>query len=64
MFTEIELEVINRLRYDYTKTAYKQLKAIREKYDENEKKNKNCGCSMAVRKRWINDFNEWYEVQK
>jgi hypothetical protein len=61
MFTEAELEVINRFRGDFTKVAYNQLKAIKSKYDEEERKNKDCGCSMSRRKIWITNFYEWYE---
>ena len=61
MFTETEIDTINRFKGDFTKVAYNQLKAIKEKYDEEEKKNKDCGCSMSRRKIWITNFYEWYE---
>jgi len=64
MFTEAELDIINRFRGDFTKVAYNQLKAIKGKYDEEERKNKDCGCSMSRRKIWITNFYEWYEVNR
>ena len=68
MFTETELNVIEGFKTsgkdgkpDFTKVAYNQLKAIKGKYDEEERKNKDCGCSMSRRKIWITNFYEWYE---
>lgn len=61
MFTAIEIEQIEKHKGSYSKVAYKALKAIRERYDEQEKENEDCGCSMANRKIWITDFFEWYE---
>lgn len=61
MFTAIEIEQIEKHKGNYSKVAYKALKAIRERYDEQERSNKDCGCSMAKRKIWITDFFEWYE---
>lgn len=63
MFTQTELNVINQWRGDFSKVAFKQLKAIKEKYDEAERANKDCGCSMGRRKIWITNFYEWYEKQ-
>ena len=60
MFTEAQIEKIEQLRGDYSKVAYKALKSIRKQYDDEEKNNKDCGCSMAKRKIWIKDFYEWY----
>jgi len=64
MFTETQVEIIEKFKGDYTKVAYRHLKSIREMYDEKEKENKDCGCSMAKRKIWITDFYNWYELQK
>jgi hypothetical protein len=61
MFKETEIEYIDNHKGDYSKVAYRGLKAIREQYDEEEKNNKDCGCSMAKRKIWMTDFYEWYE---
>jgi len=64
MFTETQIEQIEKFKGDYSKVAYKHLKSIREMYDEDERLNKDCGCSMAKRKIWIKDFYEWYGQQK
>ena len=61
MFTEAEINVIDRFKKDFSKVAYNQLKKIKERYDETELQNKDCGCSLSRRKIWITNFYEWYE---
>lgn len=61
MFTEAEIDVIDRFKKDFSKVAYNQLKKIKERYDQTELQNKDCGCSMSRRKIWITNFYEWYE---
>ncbi len=61
MCTEAEINVIDRIKKDFSKVAYNQLKRIKERYDETELQNKDCGCSLSRRKIWITNFYEWYE---
>ena len=63
MFTEAEINVIDRFKKDFSKVAYNQLKKIKERYDETELQNKDCGCSLSRRKIWITNFYEWYEKE-
>ena len=58
MFTEAEIETIERYRDNYSKLAHNKLADIYQVYTGVKV---NCGCKKAQRYAFITMFYEWYE---